>query len=61
MLKFGVAEGDGQEIAGQTLRLAFGGIESAMGQIPVGNTGGAYVPPRRPMPIPEDLQRMLSS
>jgi hypothetical protein len=28
--------------------------------IPVGNTGGANVPPLRPMPIPDDLQQIIS-
>jgi hypothetical protein len=49
-----------KEIVGQLPRLFFfGGVKSFVGKIPVGNTGGANVPPLLTMPIPEDLQRVL--
>lgn len=55
MLKVGWRRGDGREIRGQVLRLVFGGLLSAMGILPEGNTGGADVPPKKPMPLPDDL------
>ena len=55
MLKVGWRRGDGREVRGQILRLAFGGLLSALGILPEGNTGGADVPPKRPMPLPDDL------
>lgn len=52
MLLFGVRTRNGKEIVGQIPRLLVGGIKSWAGKIPVGNTGGANVPPLKPMPIP---------
>lgn len=46
---------------GQIPRLLVGGIKSFVGKIPVGNTGGANVPPLLPMEIPADLQQMINS
>jgi hypothetical protein len=59
MLKFGFRIKDMREIVGQIPRLPVGGVKSFVGTIPVGNTGGADVPPLRPMEIPEDLQATL--
>lgn len=60
MLKFGFRIKDTREIVGQIPRLLVGGVKSFVGTIPVGNTGGANVPPLRPMEIPEDLQAILN-
>lgn len=59
MLKFGIHIKDGREIVGQIPRLVIGGVKSFVGNIPVGNTGGANVPPLRPMEIPDDLAALL--
>ena len=59
MLKFGFAIKSRKEILGQIPRLLIGGVKSFVGIIPVGNTGGANVPPLRPMEIPDDLQKIL--
>jgi len=61
MLKFGIKIKDGKEIIGQLPRLIFGGIKSFVGKIPVGNTGGANVPPLKPMEIPEDLASIINN
>ncbi len=55
MLKVGWRRRDRREVGGQILRLLFGGLLSAVGVLPEGNTGGADVPAKRPMPLPEDL------
>ena len=60
MLLFGVRLKNWREILGQLPRLLTGGVKSFVGHIPVGNTGGADVPPLRPMEIPEDLQLILA-
>ncbi|NEN22620.1 DUF3703 domain-containing protein [Cryomorpha ignava] len=60
MLKFGFAIKSRKEILGQIPRLLVGGVKSFVGVIPVGNTGGANVPPLRPMEIPADLQNILN-
>ena len=56
MLKFGFKIKDRKEILGQLPRLLVGGVKSFVGNIPVGNTGGANVPPLKPMPVPEDIR-----
>ncbi len=55
MLRFGIKIKNTKEVIGQIPRLLFGGVKSFVGKIPVGNTGGANVPPLQPMQIPEDL------
>jgi hypothetical protein len=59
MLYFGVRTKNVAEVFGQIPRLVFGGVKSFVGEIPVGNTGGANVPPLRSMQIPEDLQQII--
>lgn len=61
MLKFGFAIRDWKEILGQIPRLLLGGLKSLIGKIPTGNTGGANVPPLRPMPIPADIKEILGN
>ncbi len=61
MLKFGVRIKDFREVTGQIPRLLLGGVKSFIGRIPVGNTGGAYVPILKPMEIPDDLKAILKS
>lgn len=60
MLVFGILIKDIREILGQLPRLFFGGVKSFVGKIPVGNTGGANMPPLQPMAIPEDLQKIIN-
>ncbi|WP_226389505.1 DUF3703 domain-containing protein [Penaeicola halotolerans] len=61
MLRFGIKIKDWKEIRGQLLRLFVGGVKSFVGKVPVGNTGGANVPPLLPMEIPEDLQQIMNN
>lgn len=59
MLQFGIRIKSYKEIFGQIPRLVLGGVKSFVGHVPVGNTGGANVPPLRPMEIPLDIQEMF--
>jgi hypothetical protein len=59
MLIFGIKIKDLREIIGQIPRLLVGGVKSFVGEIPVGNTGGANVPPLKPMEIPADLKSTI--
>ncbi|MEO6542282.1 MAG: DUF3703 domain-containing protein [Ferruginibacter sp.] len=61
MLLFGIKIKDSQEIIGQIPRLLFGGVKSFVGKIPIGNTGGANVPPLLPMEIEEELAMIIKS
>lgn len=60
MLHFGIKTKNIREIIGQIPRLIFGGVKSFVGKIPVGNTGGANVPPLQPMEIPDELKKLIS-
>lgn len=59
MLKFSFKIKSWKEILGQIPRLLVGGVKSFVGRIPVGNTGGANVPPLRPMEIPQDIRELM--
>lgn len=59
MLKFGLRIKNGKEVVGQIPRLIFGGVKSFVGKIPVGNPGGANVPPLKPFPIEKEVQEIF--
>ena len=61
MLQFGFKIKSTKEVIGQIPRLLVGGVKSFVGHIPVGNTGGANVPPLKLMEIPEDIQEILNT
>ena len=61
MLKFGIKLKNSREVIGQIPRLLFGGVKSFVGKIPVGNTGGANVPPLQPMEIPDDIAMIINN
>lgn len=60
MLRLGAKERDLVEVLGQLLRLAVGGIGSALGRYPDGNTGRTRVGINTPMPMPADLEKLLA-
>lgn len=55
MLQFGIKIKSTKEVIGQIPRLIVGGVKSFVGHIPVGNTGGANIPPLKPLPIDSDI------
>ena len=59
MLQFGIKIKNRKEIIGQIPRLIFGGVKSFVGKIPVGNPGGANVPPLKPFPIENELKNIF--
>ena len=60
MLKFGIKIKSAKEIIGQIPRLLVGGIKSFVGKIPVGNPGGANVPPLKSFPIEQEIQEIFA-
>lgn len=60
MLQFGFKIKNKKEILGQIPRLLVGGVKSFVGKIPVGNPGGANVPPLKPFPIEQELQDIFN-
>ncbi|WP_405247563.1 DUF3703 domain-containing protein [Cellulophaga sp. Asnod2-G02] len=61
MLKFGFKIKSVKEIFGQIPRLIFGGVKSFVGKIPIGNPGGANVPPLKSFPIKKELQDIFTN
>ena len=58
MLKVGWKRRDFTEVTGQVVRI-LGAVLFSRVWVPVGNTGGAHVPPFTSMPIPEEFQSLL--
>lgn len=58
MLRIGWKRRDVREVAGQFARLVAAALFSRI-WVPVGNTGGANVSAMRPMPVPDDLRRLI--
>ncbi|CAN5916048.1 hypothetical protein BH11MYX4_BH11MYX4_28600 [soil metagenome] len=59
MLRVAVARREPGAALGQIARIVLGAIGSAVGVLPIGNTGGSDVSMFRKMPIPSDLARLL--
>lgn len=59
MLKVGWKRRDFIEVRSQVVRM-IGALLFSRFWVPVGNTGGARVPPFKSMPIPEDLHFLLT-
>ena len=61
MLKFGFRQKDIKEVFGQIIRLLVGGWKSFIDHVPLGNTGGANVPPLKKMTIPNDIKILFEN
>lgn len=59
MLLFGIRIKNTKEVIGQIPRLLVGGVKSFVGKIPLGNTGGANIPPLRPLPISDEIMEIF--
>ncbi len=46
-------------VAGQAIRMVFGGLASAIGVIPVGNTGGSNISMFKRLPVDPELQAII--
>jgi len=61
MLVIGIRRGDLKEVFGQLFRIPGGIIASAIGKVPIGNTGGANIKLTATPPIPDDLKKFLQA
>ena len=59
MLKLGASGRDWREVLGQLSRIIAAAVFSRI-WVPIGNTGRANVSAMKPMPIPDDLRRILT-
>lgn len=61
MMRWGFRQLSSREVTGQLFRI-FGAVtKTAFGLIPSGNTGGSNVSPFRRMPVPRDLETLISA
>ncbi|WP_299195090.1 DUF3703 domain-containing protein [uncultured Erythrobacter sp.] len=60
MLRWAREQRDWREGLGQLIRIAGAATKTALGLVPVGNTGGANVSPIAPMPLPDDLAAIIA-
>jgi hypothetical protein len=58
MLRHGIASRRPREVVGQLVRIVAAAAFSRI-WVPTGNTGGANVSAMTPMPVPDDLRRLL--
>lgn len=61
MFTWGLRQRKPREVAGQVWRLVGAALVTGIGWLPEGNTGGANVSGLRPMPVPDDLQRLIDA
>jgi hypothetical protein len=59
MLRVGMVRRDPREVVGQIARLFLVGPGTLLGRLPEGNTGSARVNPFRPMPLDDEMRRLL--
>jgi hypothetical protein len=59
MLKLGASGRDRREVLGQLSRIVAAAVFSRI-WVPIGNTGRANVSAMKPMPVPDDLRRILT-
>lgn len=60
MLKVGFYQRSIQEILGQVVRIVFGAVGSAIGIVPIGNTGGTNISMFARLPIEPSLAKILN-
>jgi hypothetical protein len=60
MLKIGWRQRNAREIFGQIIRIVGAFTKTPFGIYPNGNTGGSNVWFFKPMPVPNDLQKIIS-
>lgn len=61
MVRIGFARRAPGDIAGQLVRILLGAIGSAMGRVPVGNTGGCDISMFQRLPIDPALSKIINA
>lgn len=59
MLKIGIRRRSANEVLGQAVRIFLGAVGSAIGVVPVGNTGGTDISMFKRLPIDSRIARLL--
>lgn len=59
MLKIGLRRASPLQVWGQLLRIVLGALASAVGIVPIGNTGGTNISMFRRLPVDPAIRRLL--
>ena len=59
MLGWGLSQHQPREVLGQVLRIIGAATKTAIGLVPVGNTGGSNISPFQRVPVPPDLEELI--
>lgn len=59
MLKIGIARRSFGEVIGQVVRIVLGAIGSAVGVVPIGNTGGTNISMFKRLPIDPAIRKLV--
>ena len=59
MLRVALKRGEGSAVIGQAVRIVLGALGSAVGVVPVGNTGGSDIGMFRRLPVAPELQALI--
>ena len=59
MLKIGLRRRSAVEVFGQAVRIVLGALGSAVGAVPVGNTGGTDISMFKRLPIPGEIAHIV--
>jgi hypothetical protein len=60
MLKVGLTRRSRQEVLGQAVRIVLGAVGSALGTVPVGNTGGTNIGMFKRLPVSAEIERLTN-
>ena len=60
MFLWGIRSKSYREVLGQVFRMVGAATKTAIGLVPLGNTGGSNVSPFKPLPVPQDLATILA-
>jgi Protein of unknown function (DUF3703) len=61
MLVWAIRNRRPREVVGQLTRIVGAAAVTPIGWVPIGNTGGSNISPFQPLPVPADLQKILSA
>jgi hypothetical protein len=60
MLRIGISRRSATEVLGQVARIVLGALGSAVGSVPIGNTGGTNISMFKRLPIDPELEKLLN-
>ncbi len=59
MLRWGLSQGRPREVLGQLLRIIGAATMTAIGLVPIGNTGGSNISAFKQFPVPPDIKELI--